>query len=141
MSQGKIKSKTVAGISIPTRFNMIHHQGVKLSYSSAQIRQTPSGSMELKSKTTQFAGGKKFSRLETTTVRSDGTKEVVIEGDDYVERRISAVPKRKRRPSRDEDDLTRSGSIEDDIPWYMNAWNGVIDSVRMCNACGPVSVR
>jgi len=142
MSQGKVKTKTVAGVSIPSRLNMIHagHGGLRLSVSSGHIKKTNSGTLELKSKTTQFAAGKKLSRSETTTIYRDGRKEVVIEGDDYVERRVTAVPKRKRRPSHDEDDLTRTGSPDDDTPWYINAWNGVRDTVQMCN-CGIIRVR
>jgi curved DNA-binding protein CbpA len=143
MSQGKVQSKTVAGIAIPSRINMVHagHGGLRLSFSSGQIQKTPSGSLQFTSKTTQFANGKKLSRSETTTIHRDGTKEVVIEGDNYVERRVTAVPtKRKRRPSKDEDDLTRSGTSDDDTPWYMSAWNGVRDTVQMCN-CGAVSVH
>jgi curved DNA-binding protein CbpA len=145
MSQGKVRGRSVAGITIPSRFNMVHSGGggLRLSFSSGQIRKTPSGSLEFTSKTTQFVGGKKLSRSETTTLHQDGTKEVIIEGDDYVERRVTAVPKRKRRPSKDEDDLTRSVSPENEVPWYMNAWNGVRDSVQMCTTghCGTISVR
>mmetsp|Transcript_1638 Transcript_1638/g.2510 ORF Transcript_1638/g.2510 Transcript_1638/m.2510 type:complete len:284 (+) Transcript_1638:176-1027(+) len=145
LSQGKIQSKTVAGISIPSRLNMAHpgNRGLRLCFSNGQIRKTASGSMEFTSKTTQFAGGKKMSRFEKTTLRKDGRKEVIIEGDDYIERRVSTAPKRKRAHSKDEDDLTRTGSPDDDIPWYVNAWNGVRDSVQMCTTghCGPISVR
>lgn len=143
LSRGKIQSKTVAGVAIPSRINMVHagRGGLRLSISSGQIRKTPSGSLQFTSQTTQYANGKKLNRFETTTIHRDGRKEVVIEGDDYVERRVSAVPtKRKRQPSKDEDDLTRTGSPDDDTPWYMSAWNGVRDTVQMCN-CATISVQ
>jgi hypothetical protein len=120
---------------------MVQSGGLRLSVSSGQIRQTPSGSLQFTSKTTQFINGKKLNRFETTTIHRDGRKEVVIEGDDYVERRVSAVPtKRKRQPSKDEDDLTRTGSPDDDTPWYMSAWNGVRATVQMCN-CATISAH
>jgi hypothetical protein len=142
MSKGQVKSKAVAGVTIPTRINLMHngHGGVCLSLSSGQIQKTASGSLQFTSRTTQFAAGKKSSRSEMTTIHKDGRKEVVIEGDDYIERRVTAIPKRKRRPSRDEDDLTRSGSPDDDQPWYMNAWNGVRDAVQICN-CNAIRVQ
>lgn len=145
LSQGKVRSKTVAGIAIPSRIHRVHggSGGLKFSVSNGQIQKTNSGTLKLTSKTTEFANGKKLSRSETTTIHRDGTKEVVIAGDGHVERRVSAVrqtTKRKRRPSNDEDDLTRSGSIHDDSPWYMNAWNGVRDTVQMCN-CTAISVQ
>jgi curved DNA-binding protein CbpA len=118
-TQGKVQSKTVAGISIPPRLNMMYNAhsvaaaGLQVSFSSGQIQKTESGSMLLTSKTTQYgAGGKQYHKTERTIVQSDGRKEVVItEGDDcVVERRVSTVvppklkstkPKRKRRPSND----------------------------------------
>ena len=140
LSKGQVQSKTVAGVAIPNRMQMLHngHGGVRLSLSSGRIRKTTSGSLQFKSKTTQIVAGKKLHRYETTTIHCDGTKEVVIEGDDYIERRITALPKRKRRPSQEEDDLTRTGS--DDQPWYMNAWNGVVGVVQICN-CNAISVQ
>jgi curved DNA-binding protein CbpA len=142
MSQGKVKSKAVAGVTIPSRFNMTHAPGggFRLSFSSGQLQESPSGTIEYTSKTTQFAHGKKFSKVETTTLHNDGRKEVIIEGDDYVERRISKAAKRKRRSSRDKDDLTHTG---DELPWYMSAWNGLRDNLTMCtNSCtGTISVQ
>lgn len=171
-SKGKVKSKTVAGVSIPSRLNMMRSPqvgvGLGVSFSSGQIQKTSSGSLLVTSKTTQFVGGKQYNRNETTTVHRDGRKEVLIEGDDYVERRVSVVPKRKRRPSNEssqrqqhqhrtstgqhqprrrrpsqtssphsDDDWTLTGP-DDDLPWYMSAWNGMRDSIQMCTTgtCG-----
>jgi curved DNA-binding protein CbpA len=140
MSQGKVRSRAVAGISIPSRFHMAHSPdgGFRVSFSSGQLKESPSGTLHMTSKTTQFARGKKFSKVETTTLHKDGTKEVIIEGDDYIERRFCTAPKRKRRTSSEElkDDLTHGG---DDLPWYMTAWNGLRDNMQMCtNPCVPV---
>lgn len=153
MTQGKVRSKTIAGVEIPSRFNLVHAAhggGFRISLSSGQIQKTASGSLHCTSKTTQFAGGKKMNRQETTTLHRDGRKEVVIEGDDYIERRVSALPKRKRRPSNEprchhkssDDDLTRTRH-DADVPWYMSAWNGMRDSISMCTtgSCGQLQVR
>jgi curved DNA-binding protein CbpA len=153
MSQGRVRAKSIAGVEIPSRFNLVHPAhggGLRISFSSGQIHKTASGSLRCTSKTTQFAGGKKMNRHETTTLHRDGRKEVVIEGDDYIERRVSALPKRKRRPSSEapcqhpssDDDLTRTGH-DDDLPWYMSAWNGMKDSISMCTtgSCGQIHVR
>ena len=144
VSQGKVRSKSVAGVSIPSRFNMIHSQdgGFRLSFSSGQLKESPSGTLHMTTKTTQFARGKKFRKEERRTLHQDGRKEVIIEGDDYVERRFSTTPKRSRRPSRptdeENDDLTTAG---DDLPWYMSAWNGLRDNIQMCtNPCIAMSV-
>ena len=151
MSRGKVKTKAVAGVTIPSRFDMAHAAtpggGFRLSFSSGQIQESPSGTIEVTSKTTQFAHGKKFSKVETTTLHNDGRKETVIAGDDYVERRFSrsAPPKRKRRDSKDKDDLTHSTS-SDDMPWYMSAWNGFRENAlslcsNPCSGPGSISVR
>ena len=142
LSQGRIRSTTVAGVQIPSRFNMGHSPegGFRVCFSHGQLKESPSGTLEHVSKTTQFVRGKKLSRVETTTLHRDGRKETVIEGDDYIERRFSTAPKRKRRNSKDEDDLTHNKGGE--LPWYMSAWNGLRDNLQMCyNPCGAISVR
>lgn len=144
MSAGKIRSRAVAGVSIPSRFHVAQSSdgGFRLSFSSGELKESKSGTLKMTSKTTQFARGKKFSKVETTTLHKDGTKEVIIEGDDYIERRFSTAPNSKRRPSQEvetKDDLTTAG---DDLPWYMSAWNGLRDNVQMCtNPCGTISVQ
>jgi curved DNA-binding protein CbpA len=139
LSQGKTRSTAVAGVSIPSRFHLAHSPdgGVRVSLSSGQLKESPSGTMQFTSKTTQFAQGKRFSKVETTTLHQDGRKEIVIEGDDYIERRFSAAPKRKRHTSRDDDDLTHTG---DDLPWYMTAWNGIRENL-CTNPCGAISAQ
>jgi DnaJ-class molecular chaperone len=141
LSQGKIRTTTVAGIQIPSRLSLSSNEpgaGFRVAFSNSEIRKTPSGTVKCTSKTTQFVQGKKFSKVETTTVHKDGRKETLIQGDDYTERRFSAAPKRKRRPSQEEDDLTHTG---DDLPWYMNRWNQLTDKLQMCyNPCGAISV-
>jgi curved DNA-binding protein CbpA len=141
LSQGKIRTTTIAGIQIPSRFSLSSNQpgaGFRVAFSNGEIRESPSGTLKCTSKTTQFVQGKKFSKVETTTVHKDGRRETLIQGDDYIERRFSAAPKRKRRPSQEEDDLTHTA---DDLPWYMNTWNQLTDKLQMCyNPCGAISV-
>jgi curved DNA-binding protein CbpA len=141
LSQGKVRNTTVAGVQIPSRFNMAQSPdgGFRVSFSHGMLQESPSGTLKHVAKTTQFVRGKKFSRVETTTVHKDGRKEVLIEGEDYVERRYSTAPKRKRQNSHDGDGLTHQG---DELPWYMSAWNGLRDNLQMCyNPCGAISVR
>lgn len=144
LSHGKIRSVAVAGVNIPSRFHMATSPegGFRLSFSSAHVKESSSGTVEFKSKTTQFSGGKKFSKVETTTIHNDGRKEVIIEGDDYVERRVSTAPRRtrSRRVAPEDDDLTHKG---DERPWYMNAWNGLRDNIENCatNPCGAIAVQ
>jgi curved DNA-binding protein CbpA len=143
ISQGKVRSQAVAGISIPSRFHMPNtpERGFRVSFSQGNLQESSSGSVHCQTTTTQFASGKKFSKVETTIIHSDGRKEVTIEGDDYIERRFSTAPKRKRRTSngKGKDDLTHGG---DELPWYMSAWNGLRDNLQVCatNPCGAISV-
>jgi hypothetical protein len=142
LSQGKVRSTSVAGVQIPSRFHMAHNppnDGFRVAFSNGEMKESPSGTLNCVSKTTQFVRGKKFSRVETTTIHPDGRKEVVIEGDDYIERRYSAAPKRKRTACQaGEKGLSHTTG---DVPWYMSAWNGVKDSLLMChNPCGVISV-
>ena len=139
LSQGKIRTTTIAGIQIPSRVSMSSNQpgaGFRVAFSNSEIRETPSGTLKCTSKSTQFVQGKKFSKVETTTVHKDGRKETLIQGDNYTERTFSAAPKRKRRPS--EDELTHTG---DELPWYTYRWNQLTDKLQMCyNPCGAISV-
>jgi curved DNA-binding protein CbpA len=141
LSQGKIRATTSAGIQIPSRFSFSSNQpgaGFRVAFSNSEIRESSSGTLKCTSKTTQFVHGKQCSRVETTTVHKDGRKETLIQGDDYTERKFSAAPKRKRRPSQEEDDLTHNG---DSLPWYTNRWNQLTDKLQMCyNPCGAIQV-
>lgn len=120
-TSGRIQSTTnVAGIQIPSRFQMGYPgAGLRVSFSSGEYR-FQKGKHQFKSRTTQFAQGKKFTRTETTTIHQDGKKEVLIEGDDYVERRTSSVQQ------------MASHDAENPLPWYMNAWAGIKDKLAMC---------
>jgi curved DNA-binding protein CbpA len=117
-TSGKIHSTTnMAGISIPSRFQMsTPGAGLSLSYSKGECRFAKDGTRQFLSRTTQFAQGKKQTRTETTTIHKDGRKEVVIEGDNFVERRTTLV-----QPMSD-----------DSLPWYMSAWAVVNDSLAKC---------
>jgi curved DNA-binding protein CbpA len=141
LSQGKIRTTAIAGIQIPSRLSLSSNQpgaGFRVAFSNNEVRESPSGTLKCTSTTTQFVQGKKFSKVETTTVHKDGRKETLIQGDHYTERRSIAAPKRKRRLSQEEDDLTHKG---DDLPWYKNRWNQLTDKLQMCyNPCGAISV-
>jgi curved DNA-binding protein CbpA len=122
-TNGRIQTTTnVAGIQIPSRFQMGHPgAGLRVSFSSGEYR-IQKGKHQFKSRTTQFAHGKKFTRTETTTIHADGKKEVLIEGDDYVERRTSSVQQ------------MASHEAAESLPWYMSAWAGLKDKLAMCYA-------
>ena len=143
LSQGKRKSTTVAGIQIPSRLHMSRPQdaagGFRLSFSSGQYTASSTGTKEYVSKTTQFVAGKKCTRVETTVVHPDGRKEILIEGDDYVERRTTPPT----RPMHAADGSENVAQQHDgDLPWYMEAWHGIKDKLTACyNPCVPVHVH
>lgn len=117
-TSGKVHSTTnVAGIQIPSRFQMAAPgAGVSLSFSTAKYRYERDGSRQFTSKTTQFAKGKKQTRMETTTLHKDGRKETIIQGEDFVERYTTLV-----QPVSD-----------DSLPWYMSAWSLFQDNFTKC---------
>ena len=134
------KAAAVAGIQIPARMHLSHPPpggGVRFAFSSGQVTSTPSGSKQYISKTTQFVQGKKYSRVETTTVHPDGRKEVVIEGNDYVERHVSSPPKRRKSSKKkgDKEDVTHT----EEQPWYIGTWQNIREKLGMChNPCGTI---
>jgi len=148
ISGGSRKKAAVAGIQIPPRlqFSRQGGGGVRLAFSSGQFEKTPGGTKYV-SKTTQVVQGKKYTRIETTTIDPDGRKEVVIEGDGYVERRKTRVPTRKKPPSVPNlrkratgEDVTQTD--DDGMPWYVNAWQGFREKITMChNPCGMTFVQ
>lgn len=132
------KAAAVAGIQIPARMHLSHPPpggGVRFAFSSGKVTSTTNGSKQYVSKTTQFVQGKKYSRVETTTVHPDGRKEVVIEGNDYVERHVSSP--RKRRTKKRGQDVTNTE--EGQAPWYIGAWHQMREKLSMChNPCGTI---
>lgn len=141
LSQGKRKSTTVAGIQIPSRLHMSAPQagagGFRLSFSSGQYTASSTGTKQYVSKTTQFVAGKKFTRVETTVVHPDGRKEILIEGDDYVERRTTPPTKTMHGGSENV-----AQPHEGELPWYMEAWHGIKDKLTACySPCLPVHVH
>ncbi|CAB9497853.1 homolog subfamily B member 11 [Seminavis robusta] len=137
LSQGRRASTSVAGIEIPARLHMSRPPsgtgGFRLSFSSGQFTTTPNGAKKYTSKTTQFVAGKKFTRVETTVVHPDGRKEILIEGDDYVERRTT--PPTRTIPG----NVTQKHGADGDLPWYMEAWHGIKDKLSACySPCIPV---
>lgn len=130
-SLGKQKSRTVAGIQIPSR---LHLSGqpiaarLRFAFSSAEFVASSSGKKTYTSKNTQFVDGKKYTRSETTTVHPDGRKEIIIEGNDYIERRYCPPT----RPSPVDDGVAENK--ENRHPWYTSVWNGLRESITMCHS-------
>mmetsp|Transcript_26961 Transcript_26961/g.41323 ORF Transcript_26961/g.41323 Transcript_26961/m.41323 type:complete len:285 (-) Transcript_26961:106-960(-) len=146
LSGGQRRKAASAGIQIPRRVHFSREGGgVRFAFSNSQYETTKSGSKKFVSKTTQIVGGKKFTKVETTTVHPDGRKEVVIEGDDYIERRETRIPTRRKsapdlRQSAFGVDVTQTE--DNQMPWYMNAWQGFRDKMSQChNPCGMTIVQ
>ena len=119
--------------------------GFRLSFSSGQFTTDTEGSKRFTSKTTQFVAGKKFTRVENKVVHPDGRTEVVIEGDDYVERRTTPPTRTIPLPSSgshaDANANVASKQPQHDAPWYMEAWHGIKDKLTACySPCLPVQV-
>lgn len=135
ISCGKRQSTTIASLTIPPRMNMA---GLRFSYSEGTFTKDQGGVQSQVSKTTQFVQGKKYTKVETTTFYPDGRKELLIEGNDYVERRVTNGPKRRQQPQ--EENVTHSG--EQDLPWYQSAWSGLREKLTSChNPCGTILVQ
>mmetsp|Transcript_4187 Transcript_4187/g.8701 ORF Transcript_4187/g.8701 Transcript_4187/m.8701 type:complete len:262 (-) Transcript_4187:82-867(-) len=113
-------TKKIAGIQIPSRFQMSHPgAGFQVSVSSGEFRYD-GDKRQYTSRTTQFAQGKKVSTMETTTIHNDGRKEVLIQGDNFTEKRTSNV----QSMAQHQEDY--------DLPWYINAWHVVKEKMTMC---------
>lgn len=139
VSGGQRQSTTIAGIHIPPRMNMA---GIRFCFSEGNIDKGGNRVHQV-SKTTQFVQGKKYTRVETTTLYPDGRKEVVIEGNDFVERRVTSISPKKKSSSRvlQDDEVTHSGEHQD-LPWYMSAWRELKDKLTSChNPCGTIMVQ
>lgn len=142
MSQGKVKSQAVAGVTIPSRFAMAHSPdaGFKVSISKGERKQSDTGSVHCRSSTLQFSGGKKHNTVQTTTIHRDGRRETLIQGDDYVERRYSKAARRKRAPApipehSRHDPVTTTDELthgENDTPWHAQVINGISSNLKKC---------
>ena len=144
MSKGKVRSTSIAGVQLPSKFKLVSPENsFKVAFSNAQIEESPSGTMTYSSKTTQFVAGRRSSTSETIKVHKDGSREIVIEGDDFVERRVSTPPKRKRRPSIEAVEMgTGLAAGESRLPWYMNTWKSLRENLTTChNPCSAISVQ
>eukprot|EP00522_Entomoneis_paludosa_P015736 CAMPEP_0172452556 /NCGR_PEP_ID=MMETSP1065-20121228/10177_1 /TAXON_ID=265537 /ORGANISM="Amphiprora paludosa, Strain CCMP125" /LENGTH=252 /DNA_ID=CAMNT_0013204627 /DNA_START=326 /DNA_END=1084 /DNA_ORIENTATION=+ len=112
-------TKKIAGIQIPSRFQMSHPgAGFQVSVSTGEFRYD-GDTRQYTSRTTQFQHGKKVTMSETTTIHKDGRKEVLIQGDDFVEKRTSNVQ-------------SMAHHEEHNLPWYINAWHTMKDKFSMC---------
>mmetsp|Transcript_17125 Transcript_17125/g.19079 ORF Transcript_17125/g.19079 Transcript_17125/m.19079 type:complete len:289 (-) Transcript_17125:396-1262(-) len=149
-SLSKNGHQAVAGIQIPSRIHLVNPPpggGLRFAFSSGQFSTSKSGSKKFTSKTTQFVQGKKFSRKETTTVHPDGRKEIIIEGNNYVQRRWTNPTKKKNIPEYTDsaDDVTsvKMQPEHSDDPWYVSAWKGVRERMTMClnHPCGELMAQ
>mmetsp|Transcript_4261 Transcript_4261/g.5616 ORF Transcript_4261/g.5616 Transcript_4261/m.5616 type:complete len:254 (+) Transcript_4261:226-987(+) len=114
-----LTTKKIAGIQIPSRFQMGHPgAGFQVSVSTGEFRYD-GDKRQYTSRTTQFAHGKKISLTETTTIHRDGRKEVLTQGDDFCEMRTSNVQ-------------SMASHEEHALPWYISAWHGMKDKLSMC---------
>lgn len=139
MSQGKVKSQAVAGLSIPSRYEMARAAdgGFKVSISKGERKESDTGSVHCRSSTLQFAGGKKQTKVQTTTIHRDGRKETVIQGDDYIERRFSTA---RRKPKRVPAPISEEGRGDEDHmmqgkgdkPWHSQVLNELGSNIRKC---------
>jgi hypothetical protein len=138
--------KACAGIQIPSLVHLANPPpggGLRFAFSSGNFTtDKKTGAKQFVAKTTQFVQGKKYFRVETTTVHPDGRKEIVIEGNDYVKRRWTTPPRKAppRKMMHSEDDMRSvryTPEHENDEPWYVSAWNGIRKGLTMChNPCG-----
>ena len=114
-----LATKKIAGLKIPSRFQMGHPgAGFQVSISTGEFRYN-GDTRQYTSRTTQFAHGKKVTKSETTTIHKDGRKEVLIQGDNFTEKRTTSSQQ-------------HMSSHEDVLPWYLNAWISVKDKLTMC---------
>lgn len=145
LSKGKVKSQAVAGISIPSRFARGGPDGgFRVSISSGKAKESETGSLHCRSTTMLFSGGKKFNKVETTTIHRDGRKETIIEGDDYVERRFGTAKPRRRALHGGEDDSENLTPAREDIPWHEQVLKGITSNIQKCtnpSLCGVIRVQ
>ena len=102
------------------------NSGLAFGFSSRQYMHSPtSGTRKYTSTSTRFVNGKKYTKTETTICYPDGRKEVIIQGDDYLERRFEPAPP---------ESLSENNSMNQQDPWYIGAWHGLKDRLTMCYA-------
>ena len=133
LSAGKEESKSVAALSLPTRWN----GRFGYSMSTGALRKSPSGNLEFTSKTSGYKRGEKFQRIEKAKVHRDGRKKVLIQDNKgHVERRFSQAPSNYRPTSRfyDDDCTTVAGQNS----WYLDAWDRLQDA--WVGSCGALNV-
>lgn len=145
LSQGKVKSRAVAGITIPSRLGMGNpNNSFRLAVSSGKAKESETGSIHCRSTTMLFTGGKKFNKVETTTIHRDGTKEVVIEGDDYVERRFSAAKRKPRQTIQNHEDDENLAYASNKVPWHAQFLKDISSNLQKCthpSLCGAISAN
>lgn len=144
--KGHSGKKACAGVHIPSRSQMIHPPpggGFRFSFSHGEYNTNPkSGVKKFVSRTTQIVAGKKYTKFETTTVHPDGRREIVIQGNDFVERRSLPPARRKKKKSKSGKEAEEAGALDGEGPWYMNAFNNVRERLTSCHhpTCGDQAI-
>jgi curved DNA-binding protein CbpA len=120
-------------MKVPSRFQT-SAGGFQFAFSASWYSHSPkSGVQTYTSSTTQLLNGKKSTRTETATVYPDGRKEVVIEQDDSVERRVEHVSAGERYAQATSSSFTTTTTNQQD-PWYIGAWHELRNRLSMCYA-------
>lgn len=130
-TNGRIQStRTVAGVSIPSRLDLGSSAGLSFAFSCGEYRKV-GGQKMYKSHTTRFVQGRKVSRVETTTIHPDGRKEVVINDDGHIRRHVSP-------PTGTETSSTQRGMNNQ----WTGLWHDFREKLGMChNPCAVVTAQ
>jgi curved DNA-binding protein CbpA len=131
--------QAAASVHIPSRLHFMNPAmggGVRFAFSSGEVTTTKDGAKKFVATTTQFVQGKKYTRVETTTIYPDGRKEIVIEGNDYIKRKWTSPSKKKVATDKDVRSVRNTEHDKADDPWYISAWNGIKRGLTDChNPC------
>jgi curved DNA-binding protein CbpA len=150
LSQGKVKSTTVAGVAIPSRFAFGDTKAFQVSISTGKAEESPSGSLHCRSTTTLFTEGKKHNRVETTYIDRQGRKETIIQSDDYIERRVGQTKPRRRRHAlesvkeNDEAHAPMMNQKDGNLPWHKqvaNVYKDISSNIQRCTNPAAINLR
>ena len=138
-TQGRIGTRrTVAGIQIPNNLHkgsISSARGFGVLFTSGHVVNSPTtGTTKCISETTKYFPLEKrmHTVTETVTFHPNGRREVVIEEGDGDGRQFSTYNStaENRQP------------MNQELPWYVHAWNQLHDKLAMCyNPCAAVAAR
>jgi curved DNA-binding protein CbpA len=122
--------QAAASVHIPSRLHFMNPAvsgGIRFAFSSGEVTTTKCGAKKFVATTTQFVQGKKYTRVETTTVYPDGR---------YVKRKWTSPSKRKVSREEEVRSVRHTEHDKADEPWYISAWNGIKRGLTDChNPC------